>query len=467
MKKVKVFSVLLIILLVLVFGISQILAAPCGDTNSDGRIDITDALLIAQFSVGKNPANFDKGSADVNGDNNVNIQDSLLVAQYYVGIINSLSCQTSSGIYPNYNTSPAAPDSSGMSSNASQLAAKIKVGINIGNTLEAIGGETNWGNPKITRELIRKIKNSGFNSVRLPCSWDQYSDSSTAKIDNQWLNRVKEVVQYCVDENMYVFLNIHWDGGWLENNCTQDKQEQNNAKQKAFWEQIATHLRDFDEHVIFAGTNEPNVDNATQMSVLKTYLQTFIDAVRSTGGKNSYRVLVIQGPSTDVEKTNQLMNELPVDTVANRLMAEVHYYSPYQFTLMGEDADWGKMFYYWGKDNHSTTDTERNPTWGEEDFVDSMMNMMKTKFVDKGIPVVLGEYCAMKRTTLSGDNLALHLKSRAYFTEYVTRRAKANGLLPFYWDIGGTGAADTGIFNRNNYTVFDQQILDALMSGAN
>ena len=130
-------------------------------------------------------------------------------------------------------------------------------------------------------------------------------NSATAKIKTEWLNRVKEVVQYSIDEGMYVVLNIHWDGGWLENNVTPAKQAENNAKQKAFWEQIATHLRDFDEHLMFAGTNEPNVDNASQMAVLDSYLQTFVDAVRSTGGRNSYRVLVVQGPSTDIEKTNK------------------------------------------------------------------------------------------------------------------------------------------------------------------
>jgi endoglucanase len=105
--------------------------------------------------------------------------------------------------------------------------------------------------------------------------------------------------------------------------------------------------------------------------------------VRSTGGKNSYRVLVVQGPATDIEKTNTLMSALPTDEIPNKLMAEVHYYTPYQFCLMEKDADWGKMFYYWGKDYHSQTDTQRNSTWGEEATVDQMMGLMKSKFVDK------------------------------------------------------------------------------------
>lgn len=370
-------------------------------------------------------------------------------------------------LYPNYNISPQTPDATGMSSTAVELAAKINLGWNIGNTLEASGGETAWGNPKVTKALIDLVKQNGFNAIRIPCSWNQYMENSTtAKLKTDWLNRVKEVVQYCVDNDMHVLLNIHWDGGWLENNCTPDKQEANNAKQKAFWEQIATHLRDFDEHLLFASANEPNVENATQMSVLNSYHQTFINAVRSTGGKNSYRTLVVQGPSTDIDKTNQLMTTLPTDQVEDRLMVEIHYYTPYQFCLMTEDADWGKMFYYWGEGYHSTTDPTRNSTWGEENDLINLFKKMKTQFVDKGIPVVLGEYAAIRRTSLTGDNLTKHLASRAYFLKFSTQQALAHGLLPFYWDAGGLGDKGSGIFNRQNNTVFDQQALDALLEGA-
>ena len=358
-------------------------------------------------------------------------------------------------------------DATGMSSNATQLAAKIKLGWNIGNTLEAIGGETAWGNPKVTKALIDLVKNSGFNAVRIPCSWDQYvTTTGSTQLKTEWLNRVKEVVQYCVDNGMYAILNIHWDGGWLEENCTTAKQDAVNAKQKAFWKQIAATFRDYDEHVLFASANEPNVSDATGMSVLLSYHQTFINTVRSTGGHNSYRVLVVQGPSTDIEYTNSLMNTLPTDYVANRMMAEIHYYTPYQFCLMKQDESWGKMFYYWGQSNHSTTDLTRNPTWGEEADVIKYFGMMKTKFVDKGIPVVLGEFAAMRRTSLTGAALTLHLASRAFYLKYVTQQAKANGLLPFYWDEGSLGDMGSGIFNRQTNTVFDQQALDALVQGA-
>ncbi|WP_281231501.1 cellulase family glycosylhydrolase [Flavobacterium gelatinilyticum] len=380
--------------------------------------------------------------------------------------VSQLAGTVSTGLYPSYNTNPIAADASGMGSTAVQLAAKIKLGWNIGNTLEATGGETAWGNPRVTKALIDAVKANGFNAIRIPCSWNQnMENAATAKIKTDWLNRVKEVVQYCVDNDMYVVVNIHWDGGWLENNITEAKKVENNAKQKAFWEQIATHLRGFDEHLLFAGANEPAVEDAAQMAVLTSYHQTFIDAVRSTGGKNAYRVLVVQGPTTDIEKTNKLMTTLPTDKTADRMMVEVHYYTPWNFAGLTKDESWGKMFYYWGAGNHSTTDTDRNATWGEEADLEKNFKLMKTQFVDKGIPVLLGEFGAIRRTTLTGDALTLHLKSRAYYLKTVVKTAKANGLLPFYWDEGSLENNGFGIFKRADNTVFDTQALNALKEG--
>jgi aryl-phospho-beta-D-glucosidase BglC (GH1 family) len=274
--------------------------------------------------------------------------------------------------------------------------------------MEAIGGETNWGNPLVTNDLIQAVKKAGFNAIRLPVSWDQYADQKTGQISATWLARVKQVVQYCVDNDMYVLVNIHWDGGWLENNVKPYKKDAVNARQKAYWEQIATTLRDFDEHVMFASANEPatgneqNTDTVTLKSavdVLKSYHQTFVDAVRSTGGRNAYRVLVVQGPETNIDLMVKYMPTLPTDKVPGRMMAEIHFYAPYNFALMTKDETWGNQAFYWGAGNHSTTDTTHNPTWGEEDYVDAQFASLKTTFVDKGIPVLLGEFAAQRRTS--------------------------------------------------------------------
>ncbi len=379
-----------------------------------------------------------------------------------------------SQLFPSYNTSPQVPDATGMNSTAIELAAKIKLGWNIGNTMEA-PGVTGWGNPAITEDYVKAVKQQGFNAIRIPCAWDwdwreDYSyagdnihieDYKTARIKSEWLNRVKEVVGYCVNNDMYVLLNIHYDGGWLEHNCKPEKKDLVNAKQKAYWEQIATVMRDFDEHLMFASANEPAVNTEEEMEVLHSYHQTFINAVRSTGGRNSYRVLVVQGPSTNIEKSNDLM-DMPSDEIEGRLMAEVHFYNPSQFCILNEDVSWGKMAYYWGKDYHSDIEPERNATYGEEDEVDQSFSLAKSKFVDKGIPVIMGEYGAYRRGNTENvpKELEKHNNSVDHWITYVTRKALENGLIPFWWDTGV-------VIDRSNYTIKDQRTLDAIMAGEN
>lgn len=365
-----------------------------------------------------------------------------------------------STLFPSYNTSPQAPDSIGMST-AVQLAAKFKLGWNIGNTLEATGGETSWGNPLITESYVKAVKQLGFTAIRLPCAWNLHLDNkANAHIDQEWMKRVKEVVGYCVNNNLYVMLNIHWDGGWLENNVTKLKQDSVNAKQKALWEQIATAMRDFDEHLIFASANEPAAHSVEEVAVLASYHQTFVTAVRSTGGKNSHRVLIVQGPNTNPGVTFDLMNTLPKDPTANRLIVEVHNYAPSQFCFGNKDETWGKMIYYWGNGYHSTIEPDRNATYQEEDVILADYNMMKTKFVDKGIPVIMGEYGAYRRDNTANvpKDLALHNASVDYWITFTTKEALARGIKPFWWDIGAA-------LDRSNFTVKDQRTIDALLEG--
>lgn len=359
--------------------------------------------------------------------------------------------------YPSYNTSPQPPNATGMTSNAMQLHAQLGMGINIGNTLEAIGGETNWGNPQITQEFVNSLKQNGFKSVRLPVSWDQYANQRTAQIQAAWLDRVKQVVQYCINADMYVLLNIHWDGGWLDAHVNSRDQASVNAKQKAFWEQIATKMRDFDERLMFAGTNEPPTETPEEMSILLSYHQTFVNAVRSTGGRNTYRVLVVQAPYTDIDRAERLMHTLPTDPTPNRMMLEVHYYSPYNFCLMSEDADWGNRFFYWGANNHSTIEPEHNANWGEEAYVLEEFNKVKTKYYNNGIPLILGEYGAWRRT--EPLDMEKHQASVDYWASYVTQQAIAHGLRPFWWDTGA-------MISRSTYVVKDQRTVNALMLGS-
>lgn len=374
----------------------------------------------------------------------------------------SVSQAASTGLYPSYKDS-IAPEATGVSSTSKVLAAKIFAGWNLGNTMEAIGSETASGNPKVTKALIDAVKAAGFNAIRIPCSWNSYiEDQTTYKIKDSWLARVKEVVDYCVDNNLYVILNIHWDGGWLENNPTYAKQVTVNAKQKALWEQIAVYFRGYDEHLLFAGTNEVHVDynapSTENITVQQSYNQTFVDAVRSTGGKNAYRNLIIQSYNTNIGHAVSYL-KVPTDKITNRLMVEVHYYDPWDFA-----GDEKSSIYLWGASNSSLGSIS---SWGQESYAQEQFGKMKTNFVDKGYPVILGEYGAIRRSALTGTALTNHLAARAYYFQYITEQAKKNGLVPFYWDNGYTTNFGFALFNRTNATVFDQKAIDALISGAN
>lgn len=342
---------------------------------------------------------------------------------------------------------------------AQQVASQMKVGWNVGNSLEAICGENAWGNPNINQTLINSVKAAGFNTVRIPVSWDCHATNGV--IDPKWLARVKQVVDYCMNANMYAIVNIHWDNGWLDSHINAADQASIIAKQKNYWTQIANYFKSYNERVVFAGSNEPPADDATEMSILLSYHQAFIDAVRATGGNNSSRTLIVQGPSTSYSLTDNLMNTMPTDQIANRLMVEIHYYTSWQFCGMTSDESWGNAFYYWGNGNHSTIEPGRNSTWGEESEVDSGLGLMKTKFVDKGIPVLVGEFGAIKRDNPA--DMPKHIASRQAFNKYVVSASLSRGMVPVYWD---NGAPDFGLFNRSTGAITDQGVVNAIMQGA-
>jgi|WetSurMetagenome_2_1015567.scaffolds.fasta_scaffold02049_3 endoglucanase len=368
----------------------------------------------------------------------------------------------SSNIIKNTNI-PA--DTTGMSSDAKSIIKKIYVGWNLGNTLESTGGETAWGNPATTQAIIDMVKKAGFNAVRIPCAWSSHlSDASTYAINRTWLLRVKRVVDYAINDGMYVIINIHKDQGWLEDNVTITNKVAVNAEQKALWTQIATYFRGYDEHLMFACCNEPSVSDAIGMGVLLSYEQTFINAVRATGGRNYYRNLIIQGPAADVDKTNTMMTTLPTDVVSNRMIAEVHYYTPWQFCGLTADADWGNMCYYWGTyaNQPNVNGINRNANWQGEDYMITEFAKVEAQFVNKGIPAIIGEFGATRRTMGTTTDQAANDNSVAEFLEDVTKNAKNAGCAPFVWDDGG----DFVLFNRTALTVRYPLFLQSIMEGA-
>ena len=339
-----------------------------------------------------------------------------------------------------------APDTSGMGALTSvELAKEMVPGWNVGNSLDAIGGETAWGNPMITKRLIDSVKAAGFRTVRIPVAWSNFMDIRTFAIDSAWMARVEQVVNYVLNDSMYAIINEHWDGGWMQ--PTYAQQAYVNGRLAAMWRQIALHFRDYGDHLLFAGMNEVMVTNnyntptVEYYTVQNSFNQTFVTTVRSTGGRNAYRYLAVQGFNTNIDYTFNYF-AIPTDITPNRLMVEVHYYDPYDFTL-----NTGSSITQWGK---NATNPAKTETWANESYADGQFQKMKTKFIDKGYAVLLGEYGVIARLSLGSAPLnAEYAGYRLYYMQYITRSLDSHGLVPFYWDNGGTGNNSMGLFDRS------------------
>ncbi len=345
---------------------------------------------------------------------------------------------------------------------AKEIASSMYAGINIGNTMECPGKEGDWSMP-VNETYVAALAAMGFNAVRIPCAWD--SHASDGVIDAAWLDRVDEVVGWVIGNGMYALLNIHWDGGWLENSCKDGYNEAVDKKQHDYWTQIANKLNHYDQRLLFAAMNEPNVDETNKstkersIDAIMKYEQTMLDAVRATGGNNLDRVLVMSVPNTNIEIGTAGYYQLPTDVVAERMMVEAHFYGPYNFNMMEKDESWGKYAWYWGKDNH-VEGSDRNSTWGEEDWVKEQFQMMKKHFIDKGIPGITGEYCVCaNRENDPGIDIEKWKASVKLWNKVVTEESKNAGMVPFFWETGQD-------INRANGSVLKSTQLDGVFEGA-
>lgn len=354
------------------------------------------------------------------------------------------------------------------------ITAAMGMGWNLGNQLEAssnkVPSETAWGNPTITEDLIKAVKAQGFNTIRIPVSYlSKIGEAPDYTIDSAWLDRVQEVVDYVVGNDMYAVMNIHGDGyytvdgGWLL--CVDDNQDEIKAKYEAVWKQIADRFKDYDEHLIFESMNEefdntygrPNKDGYANIN---EYNQIFVDTVRGTGSNNTKRWLLLPGWNTNVEYTaGNYGFVIPEDKLCEsdgkRIMISVHYYDPYNFTL-DENSSSAKT--QWGK-----YATENFDNWGQEDHVDSQMQMLHDTFIAEGYPVIIGEMGVQDKTHLSES----FNEYRRYWLEYVVKSAKANGCIPVYWDNGWNGKNGFGLFDRTSCTVTQQSLIDAMIRAIN
>lgn len=357
-----------------------------------------------------------------------------------------------------------------------QITEAMGLGWNLGNQLEASSGglpsETCWGNPEITKELIDTIKAQGFKTVRIPVSYlDMIGDGPDYKIDTDWLDRVQEVVDYVVDNDMFAIVNMHGDGyytvdhSWLL--CAEDDDKQTEIKDKygKVWTQIADRFKDYDQHLIFESMNEEfNNDygkpDEKAYDNINAYNQIFVDSVRATGSNNEKRWLLLPGWNTNINYTagDDYNFKIPTDNGCKadgkRIMISVHYYDPFNFTI--DENKTAKT--QWGKYAVKNYDN-----WGQEDYVDSQMALLNEKFVSQGYPVVIGEFGAQDKT----EKFADYNEFRRYWSEYLIKAAKKNGVVCVYWDNGYNGNKGFGIINRFDYTITQPDLIAGMMRAIN
>ena len=321
-------------------------------------------------------------------------------------------------------------------------------GMNVGNELEL-----NWGPPNTA--LFFSAFQHGFNAVRIPCAWDMAGATTNISggvtnyvISPSYMAQVKQTVDGAIAAGMYVMINDHWDDGWLEQNIGTTVDPVINAKVKAYWTQIATTFAGYDNHLLFAAANEPNVGSPAAMDTLMFYYQTFVNAVRSVGGNNTNRWLVLQGGGDTT-----WLNAMPTDTISNRLMLEYHNYTPFQFTQLQGDASWGPMQFFWGPAYHYSGDPSHDCGTPEEGATDSGFQQLVDQYVSKGIPVMIGEFQAAGKSVLSTNATEQSWNSLScyYWNKYLVDSAHAHGMSPFYWSTGGSPLDyGTGAVNDTN-----------------
>ena len=340
----------------------------------------------------------------------------------------------------------------------------VVMGWNLGNSLEAEGTETSWGNPTTTADMIKSIKGEGFNAVRIPVRWGQHCDMPTMTIDEKWLSRVKEIVDWCLAEDMYVIINTHHDL-WLEHYPTNAKKAELNEKLGKLWTNIATAFADYDGRLAFAGLNEVNAEGnwgltPTQENydVTNSFNQTFVDAVRATGGNNALRNLVVQ--SYRCNPTMGLTNlVVPTDPTPNRLSVEFHYYDPYSYCsgAAGSYNYWGIAF----SDKGTVTPD------GNEKSLANFFLTIREKWWEQGLGVVIGEYgCSCHYTTADKVTQEANMQ---YYMKCLVSEARKNGFAAFVWDNNayGNGSEKFGIFDRkNNMKVRTPFFLDGIKEGS-
>ncbi len=343
---------------------------------------------------------------------------------------------------------------------------EMGVGINLGNTFESCGDwinsssvenyEKGWGSCVITKECIKGMADAGFGVLRVPVAWsNMMSDDGKYTLSKDYVKRVKEVVGWAIDDGMYVIMNIHWDGGWWTGFPTDH--DECMKKYKTIWTQLCKEFGGFGDKLIFESLNEEGCwddvwnqwsgssdGKAEAYGYLNEINQEFVDLVRGSGGNNVKRHLLIAGYATDITLTCDEEFKVPNDP-EKRCAVSVHYYTPSTFCILEEDADWGKAKKTWGTD---------------ADYAElkKYMDMVKERFVDNGVPVIIGEY-----GVATGNK---DMEDVRRYLSAVAEAARERKMCPVLWDTWDD-SKKKGFYDRVNCEFSDKELLAMIMSAKN
>ena len=308
----------------------------------------------------------------------------------------------------------------------------MRLAWNLGNTLDCFGTwignnqssekyETCWGQPVTKPELMAFLKREGFNAVRVPVTWWQHLDSND-NIDEAWMKRVQEIVDYVISQGMYCIINVHHDTGsgsadqhWLRADI--NKFDQMNVRFQKIWQQIATRFISYDQRLLFEGYNEmlddantwTDAKDASSYTAVNQFAQSFVNTVRATGGNNATRNLIVT-PYSAATWNGLTSFTVPTDNVSGHLITEIHSYDPYNW--LSSPGTWG------------TT---------QSNFIRDMYTRLKSKFISQGVPVIIGECGIIGENDVDTDAIKAKKTEAAKHIADVIRQGKALNIPVFYW----------------------------------
>lgn len=353
------------------------------------------------------------------------------------------------------------PDTEGM-----DFVQDMRIGWNLGNTFDATDAtwlddemayEAAWCGEYTTQEMFDDLKEAGFNSIRIPVTWHNHVDSDLT-ISEAWLNRVNEVVDYAIINDMYAIINIHHDFDTAFIYPTSEYYDTSSRYMSAIWTQLAEHFKDYDNKLIFESMNEPrmvghnnewwidnnNSDCIDAIETINRLNQLFVDIVRDSGGNNSNRFLMVPGYDASSDGALHNLFLLPTDTAEDRLIVSVHAYTPYDFALR-DPAD------------SNSTDEFDTTYLGSTRQITNFMDALYNKFISQGIPVVIGEFGARDKN--------LNRQAKVNYATYYVAQAKARGMTCLWWDnnaFSGSGEL-FGLYNRSSNTMVYSDIVEGMM----